>query len=142
MSTEPTEPNLSTVRQRRSAIAKQIKALQTEDGELEIAERVLTRLAPTTRSRDTNGGGLDFGNPDPPPVTQKDLVIATLRARAEPWIESSRALQAEIQETHGVHIRDSSLLPLLTTLKDDKIIKRDSDNRIALAERATIERRI
>jgi uncharacterized protein involved in outer membrane biogenesis len=135
------EPNLSTVRARRAQIALLRKALDTEDQELEIAELVLERLAaqPTAAAA-----------PNPPqpngtqtaiqrPVTQKDLIIATLRTRAEPWVESSRELQAEIERTHGVHIKDSSLLPQLTGLKDDGIIRRDTQNRIALVERLNKE---
>jgi hypothetical protein len=44
-------------------------------------------------------------------------------------------LLAEINSTHGVSIKPSSLLPLLTTLKNEGIIRRDGSNRIALVER-------
>ena len=70
----------------------------------------------------------------PTPVTHKDLVIATLGARAEPWVTSSQ-LQAEIAEVHGVHIEDKRFLPLLVGLMEEGIIKR-SEKGIALAKRA------
>jgi hypothetical protein len=134
------EPNLSTVRARRAQIAKLRKVLDTEDQELEIAETVLVRLsahsiADTVPNIPQTNGTTTVTQQ---PVTQKDLVIGTLRARIEPWVDSSRDLQAEIERTHGVLIRDSSLLPLLTTLKGDGIIRRDAQNRIALTERANV----
>src|SRR5947209_4445628 len=108
------DPNLSTVRARREQLAKQRDQIDTELKELEITERVLTRLAATTvsawpvttfsASPPRNGGGTVSA---PAPVTHKDLVIATLRTHAEPWVESSRHLQEEIEKAHGIHIKDN-----------------------------------
>ena len=68
-------------------------------------------------------------------MTQNDLVIRTLRARAEPWVPSSCQLQAEIAEAHGIHIKDTSFVRVLSGLMEEGIIKR-SEKAIALAERA------
>ena len=42
------EPNLATVRQRRAALAQMREQIEAEEKELEITERVLTRLAAGT----------------------------------------------------------------------------------------------
>ena len=143
------EPNLSTIRARRAQLAKYRQQIDEEEKELEIAERVLTRLSGATTSAVTPAvvmsGSSQLDEPSaeairtgagdqPTPVTHKDLVLATLRARAEPWIPSSRELQAEIAEAHGVHIEDNSFLPLLSGLLAEGIIQR-SEKGIALAER-------
>jgi hypothetical protein len=44
------EPNLSTIRARRAQLANYRQQIDAEDKELEIAERVLTRLAVGTNS--------------------------------------------------------------------------------------------
>jgi hypothetical protein len=143
------EPNLSTIRARRAQLANYRQQIDAEDKELEIAERVLTRLAVGTNSPVAPAvlmsGSSQLDEPSaeartgagdqPTPVTHKDLVIATLRARTEPWIPSSRQLQSEIAEAHGIHIEDNSFLPLLSGLMEEGIIKR-SEKGIALAKRA------
>jgi hypothetical protein len=143
------EPNLSTIRARRAQLAKYRQQIDTEDKELEIAERVLTRLAVGANSPvapavlksgssqhdEPSAQAIQTGAGDQPnPVTHKNLVLATLRARAEPWVTSSRQLQTEIAEAHGIHIEDNSFLPLLSGLLAEGIIKR-SEKGIALAER-------
>jgi hypothetical protein len=137
------EPNLSTVRARRAQIAKLRKALDDEDQKLEVAEQVLVQLAavpsgevsPTIGVSMASNDGISIGVAGRQPVTQKDLVIATLRTRKDPWSPGSRELANEIEQTHGVTINLPSLLPLLTKLKDNGVIRRDAQNRIALAER-------
>jgi hypothetical protein len=144
------EPNLSMIRARRAQLAKYRQQIDAEDKELEIAERVLTRLAVGTNSPvapevlmsgssqldEPSAEAIRTGAGDQPtPVTHKDLVLATLRARAEPWVPSSRQLQGEIAEAHGIHIEDNSFLPLLSGLMEEGIIKR-SEKGIALAGRA------
>jgi hypothetical protein len=140
----PMDPNLTTVRQRRTALAQMREQIDAEDKELEITERVLTRLAagttaapPSMQIVGLNGdsGNLLTGPAAPQPVTQRDLVIATLRTFPDAWIDSSANLLTEITNAHGVAIKPSSLLPLLTTLKNEGVIRRDGANRIALAER-------
>jgi len=144
------EPNLSTIRARRAQLAKHRQQIEAEEKELEIAERVLARLAVGTNSPvepavlmsgssqpdEPSAEAIRTGAGDQPsPVTHKDLLLATLRARAQPWVASSRQLQAEIAEAHGIRIEDNSFLPLLSGLMEEGIIKR-SEKGIALAERA------
>lgn len=71
------------------------------------------------------------------PQTQTDLIIATLKASADVWVESSSVLHDDILRIHGVDIKSNSLLPLLTGLKNEGIIVRDGP-KIALAERAAV----
>jgi len=153
------EPNLTTVRDHRAQLARLRGQIDAEDSELEVAERALTRLAVSTTTAPVggsvgvpfpNGNGTDFPPMGTPrsvanrvsdrlaivePTTQRDLVISTLRHRAEPWVQSSSHLLDEIHKTHGVSIKPTSFLPLLTTLKNEGTIRRDAENRIALAER-------
>ena len=144
------EPNLSTIRARRAELARYRQHIDAEDKELESAERALTRLSVATTSAVTpavvmsGSSQLDEApagavraraGDQPTPVTHKYLVIATLRARAEPWVRSSCHFQTEIAEAHGIHIKDTSFLPLLSRLMEEGIIKR-SEKGIALAERA------
>jgi len=141
------EPNLSTIRARRAQLAEYRQQIDAEDKELELAERVLTRLAVGTNSPVAPAvlmsGSSQLDEPSakartgdqPTPVIHKDLVIATLGARAEPWVPSSSLLQAEIAEAHGIHIEDNSFLPLLSGLMGEGIIKRSAKG-FALAGRA------
>jgi hypothetical protein len=144
------EPNLSMIRARRAELAKYRQQIDAEDKELESAERALTRLAvaPTSAVAPAvvMSGSSQFDKApadavrtedgdQTTPVTHKDLVIRTLRARAEPWVRSSCQFQSEIAEAHGIHIKDTSFLPLLSGLMGEGIIKR-SEKGIALAERA------
>jgi hypothetical protein len=137
------------IRARRAELAKYRQQIDAEDKELESAERVLTRLAVATTSAvapafvRSGSSQLDEAPADsvrtgagdhPTPVTHKDLVITTLRARAEPWVRSSCQFQSEIAKAHGIHIKDTSFLPLLGGLMEEGIIKR-SEKGIALAER-------
>jgi len=168
------EPTLTTVRNRLAQLAEMRKKIDVEYQELEIAERVLTRLAAmtvsstaavnlsslsgTTSTAAINSSSNVVANATltsrmpttlgttngttSSPVTHKDLVIATLRTLREPWVESSRQLQTEIENAHGIHIKDNSLLPLLSGLKKDEIIRRDDAGRIALSERVAVARRM
>jgi hypothetical protein len=144
------EPNFSMIRARRAELAKYRQQIDAEDKELEMAERALTRVAADTTSAvapavvmsgssqldRTPANAIRTGAGDQPtPVTHRDLVIRTLRARAQPWVPSSCQLQAEIAEAHGVHIKDTSFVPVLGSLMEEGMIKR-SEKGLALAERA------
>jgi hypothetical protein len=145
------EPNLATVRARRAQLAKWRDQIADEDHELEIAERALTRLAVSTTSAPVGGtvtlSGITIStaptpviwppteSTPPEPTTQRELVLSTLRHRKEVWVPSSADLQNEIAALHKITIKPNSLLPLLTTLKNEGVIRRDAQNRIALAER-------
>lgn len=135
---EPVPSFLDLVRARRAEIDRQRAALDTEDQELAVAERVAERLEPFVRAGAPNAEtGSTVTNAvlaAGAPKTQPELVISTLKASAGPWFESSNALHDEIQRIHGVDIKSGSLLPVLTNLKNEGIILREGP-RIALAER-------
>jgi hypothetical protein len=147
---------LGAVRARRAEIAAQQRALEEEDDELAVAERVAERLEPSLRSK-AAAGDRDAPNTEPTAaaaviagkgglsvratvqtlrrsMSQPELIVATLRASADPWFESSAALHDEILRIHGVDIKGNSLLPSLTGMKKDGLIIRNGP-RLALAER-------
>lgn len=134
---EPYTTSLAAIRARRAAIATQRQALDAEEQELAVAERVVARLGATAMPR-PNGNGRSQGErppaESPAPARQADLVIATLKASASPWVETSADLQTQIKEIHGVEIPKNSLLPLLSRLTADKIVARDGP-KLALKER-------
>ena len=129
-STTSIEPNLSTIRARRTQLAKYRQQIDAEDKNWRslsssrrasvgtnspVAPAVL--MSGSSRLDEPSADAIRTGAGDrPTSVTHKDLVLATLRARAEPWVSSSRQLQAEIAEAHGIHIEDNSFLPLLSGL--------------------------
>lgn len=126
------ESNLSMIRARLAEISRQQESLIKEAQELEIAVRVLTRLAATSSVT---------GASEPPqvvrvgaPASQRGLVIAALRVSADPWFASPAELRAEIEQTHSVKIKNTSFQPLLSNLKTQGVVVRDG-LRIALAER-------
>jgi hypothetical protein len=126
------EPNLSTIRARRAELAKMLEALAEEARELDIAERVLTRLGATYSAN--GASGVPSVHVVASAATQQDIVISTLRLAVDPWFESPAALHAEIERTHGIRYKNSSFQPLLSHLKKKRIVARDGA-RIALAER-------
>jgi hypothetical protein len=138
-------PTLTSIRARRAEITKLRQALDLEDQELAVAERVVSRLEAHTAMQNEN---VDLSVPMvahssvsatamliPAPARQADFVIATLRASENVWFESSAALEREIAKTHGVIIKPTSLQPLLSNLKKRGAIVREGP-RIALAQRA------
>ena len=108
-------------------------------GELAVAERVAERLEPGIRPSTSPPGDVDM-IPEMKTATlkrqmsQPELILATLRASADPWFESSAALHDEVLRIHGVDIKNNSLHPLLSGLKNEGLILRDGQ-RITLAER-------
>jgi len=134
---------LTTIRTRRAEIIKLRQALDDEEKELTIAERVIERLAASTPvtviAPNANGAPLFFPQqaPDKPgrQPTHKELIIGTLRTVADPWVESSRVLHAKIKEIHGVDINfTGTFQPTLSDLKKAGTVLRDGP-KIALAER-------
>jgi hypothetical protein len=125
-------PTLATIRARRAEIAKLRQALDAEEVELEVAERVIARLE---AARPTSTGAQPAKSGTGVPATQAELVKAVLRTSADPWFSSSTAIGEEIARTHGVEINPNSLQPLLWNMKKEGIIIRDANNRIALTER-------
>ena len=134
------DSDLALVHSRRLEIARLRGQLDAEDAELEIAERVLGRLQAAKRP---TGGGLErkvpSGRRPNGQLTQRDMILGTLRALPHPWVKDTATLQARIKEFHGIEIPMTSLQPYLSDLKKDKFIVRDEGGGIALSERARQE---
>jgi hypothetical protein len=132
-----TNPTLSDVRERRAKIASEIArldALKQEDQELEIAERVLARMA-----------GQSAPEPRNPPLvmsfaagagrTRKiaDLVIDYLGASRELWLTANE-IRDGLSAIRGAEIPMSTISPTLSNLKANGIVSRDG-LKVALTER-------
>jgi hypothetical protein len=143
--------DLTRIRNRLAEIDQLTQALDKEREELLIAERVVARLSATADLPSSNGahpmGALtaaaiaQSGNPMETAIatvsrtlSQKALITSTLKAAAEPWIESSNALHEQIKKIHGKDIPKGSFQPLLWQLDKEGLIVR-KDSKIALAER-------
>ena len=120
--------NLVTIRSERAKIALQVAALQKRDSDLAIAEKVLA----------------EFEGAATPPVamadapamrragTRRDRIIEALE-NGDLWKTSGQINQA-IAKASGFFIKNSSLYPMLTTLKNEDVIVRDGD-KMALKSR-------
>lgn len=137
--------SLARVRARRAEIARRLNAigkettdLRAEDSELAVTERTLVRL---------EGDGqtiLDLVPVSPDPMANKftgekpsikQLIIRTLKAAPNAWMDDSGAVWASIVREYGVAINKNSFYPQMHSLvTDDKVVVRDG-RRIALAER-------
>lgn len=130
--------------------ATQRTALDDEASELQIAQRVAERLEPRIQrtvgamngSAAMNGTGemtadgqvIPASIPSSQPVTQAEMIVATLRTAADPWFSSSAALREEIFRIHGVRIKDNSFYPVVNGLKGKGTIVRKGAQ-IALTDR-------
>lgn len=123
---QPMEPNLATVRARRAEIARQRKSIDEEDAELAVAERALVRLA---LPRQTNGAVLAER-----PTTNIDLIVEALKRHSEPWVRDAKHLHALIVQEFSIDMKESSLMPLLSRLRSEGVIRRQ-DSKIALTQR-------
>jgi hypothetical protein len=125
---------LNLIRARRAEIAKQhqsarrvLETLEKEDAELEAAERVIVRLAGTTK---VDGSAVPSGK-----LSQRDAVISALRLSADPWFCDASALREEASKLYGQEIAQTTFQPLLSTLTNkDRVVVREGP-KVALAER-------
>ena len=135
-----TTPFLAAIRARMSAIRAQRKALDSEYGELETAERVAQRLervfvGPTqVESSALSVNRRETLPMNAAPKRQCDYIIAVLQSSENPWIESSQALHNEVVRIYNVHIPYNSWHPLVSKLKSDGIIVRKG-TAVALKDR-------
>lgn len=120
---------LATIRARREEIACAIAALHSEDDELAITEAVLMRF---------NGGVQAATKPlarrGPRPRTQREFVLEALASSETPWLRSSEIARL-VKRRWGVIVPEPSLRPLLSVMKQQKIIVRNG-RLVALRERA------
>jgi len=130
---------LDNVRARRAEISRAKEALEKEDQELAIAEKVAEKLDPSLVSSVTRVADPDLVVPNKllataAPKRHSDLVLSTLKASANTWFESSEELREEVRRIYGIEIIRGSFLPLLTSLKNEGLIVRDG-RKVALAEK-------
>jgi hypothetical protein len=121
---------ITNIRARRAEIAQLMEALEQEDDELEMAEKVVARLEANPK---TNGSAVTTTKANGA-LTQRDMIVGILRTRDNPWVESSKTLHTEIHKLYGVKITPGSFLPMLSYLKKKDVIVR-AGPKIALAER-------
>lgn len=132
-------PTLDDVKARRAQIAAMRSALEAEDHELQIAERVLMRLARKTlaiapRLPDEQISSQQIGDDGAASGTVEELIIRTLRLSAVAWLTSAE-VKGDVDRMRGREVPMGTIGPVLTELKNKNIIVRDG-NRVALSERS------
>ena len=140
--------DLSTIQARRAELAAHRQAIEAEEQELAIAERVLVRLARNAISRSaiTASGSavLDdltleanatvSSNSLPKTFSTKDLIRSLLSSSAVVWL-TSQEVRDGVVLAKGRDVPKSTIGPTLTAMKEAGIIVRDG-NKVALKERA------
>lgn len=121
---------LASIRARREEIARAVALLQSEDEELAITEEVLQRFT---------GGGAGGAKRaplrrSPRPRTQRELVLDVLASSESAWLRSHEIAKLA-KGRWGAVIPEPSLRPLLSVMKQQKIIVRNG-RLVALRERA------
>src|SRR5262249_11709283 len=124
------QANLSSVRARRAAIARQLNDLQAEDAELSAAEAVLLRLGGGPRSSAVGVAAKRCAAKPAASVrraaakspkgrrgrraaagSQRELVIGALKKPGAGWMNIQQII-ASVKQSHGVSIPPRSLSPL------------------------------
>ncbi len=137
--------DLDKIKARRSELAAQLRAIEQEERELQIAEKVLLRLARIPAISPNIGSGiwrekLDRNNASDATqraATTPNLVLQSLTQSAVVWLTSNE-VQADVTRMKGAEVPMSTISPTLSNLKKDGIIVRDG-NKVALRERALAE---
>lgn len=122
---------LADIQARRDTIAREIECLRLEDEELAIAEQVMERLGGTEpRARQP------FATPQAAnaPRSQREFVLDALEISPEPWLKAKEII-AIARKRWSVVIPEKSLRPLLTVMKNQRLIERRG-RLIALRRRA------
>jgi hypothetical protein len=142
-----TNPNLSDVKARRAEIANEtslvlarLEALKQEDQELEVAERVLSRLAghPEVLPHPSLTKALSR-IPGKSPRTA-DMILSTLRTSPKVW-STANEVRDDLSRKKGAEVPMSTVSPTLTKLKTLGLVVRDGLN-VALTERVDGEARL
>ncbi|MEZ5960632.1 MAG: hypothetical protein R3C30_09440 [Hyphomonadaceae bacterium] len=111
---------LADIQARRDEIAREIERLRLEDEELAIAEQVLERLS---------GAEPRPRRPQPTPQaanaprSQREFVLDALETSPEPWLKAKEII-AMARKRWAVVIPEKSLRPLLTMMKNQRLIER------------------
>ena len=122
--------DLARIHARKAEIAEERDRLDRELRDLAIAERVLLNLSGAVEQAPADAA-------PPSDLTRRDKILAVLNGSAEPWLTSTDINKA-IARRFGGLIKSSSLLPMLTNLKDEGVIIR-KDGKLALKERVQRE---
>ncbi|GLK49281.1 hypothetical protein GCM10017620_22540 [Brevundimonas intermedia] len=135
---------LQQIRDKRAHLARQRAAIDLQDAELEVAEKVLVRLEAERPEGKTfelqpvqpgkNDEPRDTFAFDVPPIrlSRRELVLEALKGE-KIWMTSAE-INEEIAKRHGAQIKPTSFYPMLSNLKNEAVIKREGD-RMALASR-------
>lgn len=124
------DDSLILIRARRAEIKAERRRLDTEDAELDQAEKTIVRLASLhPKAKPASNGAT--------PKTQKEFVIFTAEASENPWFESVRALRDAVA-LKGKDIPMTSFQPLVSQLTADEILRRD-EGKVGLASRVDQE---
>lgn len=111
---------LADIQARRDEIARDIERLRLEDEELAIAEQVLERLGGAEPRPRRAVPAPQAANA---PRSQRELVLDALEASAEPWLKAKEII-ALVRKRWSVAIPEKSLRPLLTMMKNQRLIER------------------
>lgn len=122
--------SLDLIREKRAEIARQRAALEKQDAELAVAERVLAEfegivVPPTPQI------GFEFGSP-PPATSRRERVVEALSG-SKLWMTSAEINQA-IAERYGALIKATSFYPMISLLTKERVLVRKKD-KLALQSR-------
>jgi hypothetical protein len=131
--------DLAKIKDRRAELAGQRKAIEDEERELEIAEKVLVRLGralPTSinASAPLMTPAVTSLSRDLTRASVSDVLMHILSTSATVWHTSSE-LQIEASRLKGKDVPMTTISPTLTALKKQNMVVRDG-NKVAFAERA------
>lgn len=117
------------IRAKRAELARQRAALEKQDAELAIAERVLAEMEGVKASSPQQTFEIVLSAPS---GSRRERVLEALGGD-KIWMTSAEINNA-IAKRHGVLIKGTSLYPMLTNLKKEGVIIRQGD-RMALKGR-------
>jgi hypothetical protein len=124
---------LASIRARRAEIARTIALLQSEDEELATTESVLQRFTASS-APGAAPDGRQTPRKGPRPRSQREFVLEILASSESPWLRANEIIRL-VKARWGVAIPEPSLRPLLSVMKQKKLIVRHG-RLVALKERA------
>jgi hypothetical protein len=121
------DDSLIMIRARRAEIKAERKRLDSEDADLDQAEKTIVRLA-SLRSKPPSSANGSL------PKTQKEFVLYTLRNSENGWFDSVKDLRDAVA-LKGKDIPMTTFQPLISDMTNsDETIKRDG-SKVGLVER-------
>lgn len=122
---------LADILARRDVIAREIERLRLEDEELAIAEQVMERLGGVEPKPRRPLAAPQAANA---PRSQREFVLDAPETSPEPWLLAKEII-AIARTRWSVAIPEKSLRPLLTVMKNQRLIERRG-RLVALRRRA------